>query len=109
MPTDVINKNIKIKSGESSFSIKLNQKYDEQYKDLSLISIKEGSNPITDFSKDEQNANEIIVRTSPITSDKTIIVSINSKEIETFARNFCKERGRDFAREFSDFMKQMNY
>ena len=82
MPTDVINKNIKIKSGESSFSIKLNQKYDEQYKDLSLISIKEGSNPITDFSKDEQNANEIIVTTSPITSDKTIIVSINSKEIE---------------------------
>ncbi len=31
----------------------------------------------------------------------------NSKEIETFARNFCRERGRDFDREFSDFMKQM--
>lgn len=31
----------------------------------------------------------------------------NSKEIETFARNFCRERGRDFDKEFSDFMKQM--
>lgn len=31
----------------------------------------------------------------------------NSKEIETFARNFCKERGRNFDTEFSDFMKQM--
>lgn len=31
----------------------------------------------------------------------------NSKEIETFARNFCRERGRDFDTEFSDFMKQM--
>ena len=31
----------------------------------------------------------------------------NYKGIEDFARNFCKERGRDFDREFSDFMKQM--
>lgn len=31
----------------------------------------------------------------------------NSKEVEDFARNICKERGIDFDREFSNFMKQI--
>lgn len=28
----------------------------------------------------------------------------DSKQIEDFARNFCKERGKDFDKEFSSFM-----
>lgn len=28
----------------------------------------------------------------------------NSKQLETFARNYCKERGKDFDKEFSSFM-----
>lgn len=31
----------------------------------------------------------------------------NSKEIEAFARNIFKEKGRDFDTEFSDFIKQV--
>lgn len=31
----------------------------------------------------------------------------NSADIENFARNFMKEKGRDFDREFAEFMKQM--
>lgn len=31
----------------------------------------------------------------------------NSKQIETFARNICKERSIDFDKEFSDFVKQI--
>lgn len=31
----------------------------------------------------------------------------NSKEIEAFARNIFKEKGRDFDSEFSDFIKQV--
>lgn len=31
----------------------------------------------------------------------------NSKEIEAFARNVFKEKGRDFDKEFSDFIKQV--
>ena len=31
----------------------------------------------------------------------------NSKEIEAFARNILKEKGRDFDKEFSDFIKQV--
>ena len=29
----------------------------------------------------------------------------NSKGVETFARNFFKEKGRDFDKEFSEFMQ----
>ena len=31
----------------------------------------------------------------------------NSKEVEDFARNICKEKGIDFDKEFSSFMKQI--
>lgn len=31
----------------------------------------------------------------------------NSKEVEDFARNICKEKGIDFDKEFSNFMKQI--
>lgn len=31
----------------------------------------------------------------------------NSADIETFARNFMKEQGRDFDTEFAEFMKQI--
>ena len=31
----------------------------------------------------------------------------DSKQIESFARNICKERSIDFDKEFADFMKQI--
>lgn len=31
----------------------------------------------------------------------------NSQEVENFARNICKEKGIDFDKEFSKFMKQI--
>lgn len=32
----------------------------------------------------------------------------DKKQIETFARNICKERGMDFDKSFAEFMKQIN-
>ena len=32
----------------------------------------------------------------------------DSQQIENFARNLCKERGIDFDKSFSEFMKQIN-
>lgn len=32
----------------------------------------------------------------------------NINQIEQFARNICKERGMDFDKSFSEFMKQIN-
>ena len=31
----------------------------------------------------------------------------NTQQIETFARNICKERGMDFDKSFAEFMKQI--
>lgn len=31
----------------------------------------------------------------------------NSQSVEQFARNFCKENGKDFDKEFSNFMQQL--
>lgn len=31
----------------------------------------------------------------------------DTQEVETFARNICKEKGIDFDKEFSSFMKQI--
>lgn len=31
----------------------------------------------------------------------------NIQQIETFARNICKERGMDFDKSFAEFMKQI--
>ena len=32
----------------------------------------------------------------------------NTNQIEQFARNVCKERGMDFDKSFTEFMKQIN-
>lgn len=32
----------------------------------------------------------------------------NTNQIEQFAKNICKERGMDFDKSFSEFMKQIN-
>ena len=32
----------------------------------------------------------------------------NTQEVENFARNICKEKGIDFDKEFSNFMKTIN-
>ena len=36
-----------------------------------------------------------------------MVQSGNTKQIEQFARNICKERGMDFDKSFSEFMKQI--
>lgn len=38
----------------------------------------------------------------------TAIKSGNSQNVETFARNICREQGRDFDKEFAEFKKQFN-
>ena len=37
-----------------------------------------------------------------------MVNSGNTKQIEQFARNVCKERGMDFDKSFAEFMKQIN-
>lgn len=37
-----------------------------------------------------------------------MVQSGNTKQIEQFARNICKERGMDFDKSFAEFMKQIN-
>ena len=37
-----------------------------------------------------------------------IVKTGNTNQIEQFARNICKERGMDFDKSFSEFMKQIN-
>ena len=36
-----------------------------------------------------------------------MVNSGNTKQIEQFARNVCKERGMDFDKSFAEFMKQI--
>ena len=36
-----------------------------------------------------------------------IVQNGNTQEVENFARNICKEKGIDFDKEFSNFMKQI--
>lgn len=36
-----------------------------------------------------------------------MVQSGNTKQIEQFARNICKERGMDFDKSFAEFMKQI--
>ena len=69
-------------------------------------------NPI-EFIKGIQNPKDFVIKmigqnSNPMLNNLMQMAKKgNSKEIETFARNFCRERGRDFDREFSDFMNQM--
>ena len=37
-----------------------------------------------------------------------MVNSGNTKQIEQFARNVCKESGMDFDKSFAEFMKQIN-
>ena len=35
------------------------------------------------------------------------LISLEPSKIESFARNFCKEKGVDFDKEFNEFMQRM--
>ena len=48
-----------------------------------------------------QNSNPIIQNLMKIAQNG------NTQEVENFARNICKEKGIDFDKEFSNFMKQI--
>lgn len=53
----------------------------------------------------KQIASQMIGKQNPMMGN--LIEMANNgkeKEIETFARNFCKERGIDFDKEYSDFI-----
>lgn len=67
----------------------------------------------TDFIKGIQNPKQFVMNimgqnSNPVINNLMQMAQKgNAKEIETFARNFCRERNRDFDTEFADFMNQM--
>lgn len=50
----------------------------------------------------QQNQNPMMMQLMNLAKTK------DSKKIEQFARNICKERGIDFDKSFADFIKQIN-
>lgn len=71
-------------------------------------------NSIKKFASNGGNLQELIMRTMMGNNSNPMINRLiemartgNSKEIENFARNIMKEKGRDFDKEFSEFMSQI--
>ena len=69
-------------------------------------------NPI-EFIKGIKNPEQFIMNTIKQNSNPMMeqlmqmAKSGNTKEVETFARNVFKQQGRDFDKEFSNFMRQI--
>ena len=69
-------------------------------------------NPI-EFIKGIKNPEQFIMNTVKQNSNPMIeqlmkmAKSRNTKEVETFARNVFKQQGRDFDKEFANFMQQI--
>ena len=69
-------------------------------------------NPI-DFFRGIQNPKQFVMNMigknqNPIIGQLMNLAKTgDSKQIESFARNICKERSIDFDKEFADFMKQI--
>lgn len=69
-------------------------------------------NPI-EFIKGIKNPEQFIMNTVKQNSNPMIeqlmkmAKSGNTKEVETFARNTFKQQGRDFDKEFANFMRQI--
>lgn len=71
-------------------------------------------NMIKNFMKKGMNPQQILMNTVSGNNSNPMIENLinmaqkgDSKGIENFARNMFKEKGRDFDKEFSDFMNQM--
>ena len=70
-------------------------------------------NPI-DFFRGIQNPKQFVMNMIGQNSNPMIgqlvqmVKKGNTQEIETFARNVLKEKGRNFDTEFSDFMNKIN-
>lgn len=57
----------------------------------------------------QQIAMNMISQNNPMVSNLIQMAEKgNTKGIESFARNLFKEKGKDFDKEFSDFMQQVN-
>lgn len=60
------------------------------------------------------NPQEILMKTVTNSNNPMILNLVkmakegNSQGVETFARNLFKEKGRDFDKEFSEFMSRYN-
>ena len=69
-------------------------------------------NPI-EFIKGIKNPEQFIMNTIKQNSNPMMeqlmqmAKSGNTKEVETFARNIFKQQGRDFDKEFANFMQQI--
>lgn len=52
----------------------------------------------------EQIVTQMLNNNPALNNIITMVKSGDSKSVETFARNMLKEQGRDFDKEFTDFM-----
>ena len=71
-------------------------------------------NMIKNFMKKGMSPQQILMNTVSGNNSNPMVENLinmaqngDSKGIENFARNMFKEKGRDFDKEFSDFMNQM--
>ena len=60
------------------------------------------NNKIKNYLKQQGNPKELLLN---VLENQNPMV--NSKGIENFARNLCKEQGKDFDKEFSNFMQSI--
>ena len=56
----------------------------------------------------QQIINQMGVKNPMITNLMNMAKSGDSQSVENFARNMFKEKGRDFDKEFSEFMSNIN-
>lgn len=70
------------------------------------------SNPLNNFMKQQINPKQLLMNFMQQNNQNPMINNLinmaqkgDSKGVENFARNLFKEQGRDFDKEFSDFMK----
>ena len=70
------------------------------------------NNKIKNYLKQQGNPKELLLNVlenqNPMVNNLIQMAqSGNSKGIENFARNLCKEQGKDFDKEFSNFMQSI--
>ena len=71
-------------------------------------------NIIKGFMKGGGNPQELLTKAMVGNNSNPMIANLmnmakdgNTQGVETFARNFFKEKGRDFDKEFADFMENL--
>lgn len=72
---------------------------------LGLINMLKGGNPKTFLLN--MISNQIGNQNPMLNNLIDMAKNGNSGGVETFARNFCKEKGIDFDKEFKSFMEQL--